>query len=289
MGDKAAGLSSSAAEVTVDDSSRFEFGRNWRSFLTVLNDDRIAEAEASLKQSIGLDRIQGGTFIDVGSGSGLFSLAAHRLGASRIHSFDYDADSVACTAALRDRYGQPGATWTIERGSALDADYLARLGQFDVVYSWGVLHHTGAMWQALENVIRLVKPGGLLVVAIYNDQGRISRGWKLVKRLSNSGAIGRSAVIAVFVPYFVVRGLVVDVVRLRHPMARYRAYRRSRGMSMWHDWMDWLGGYPFEVASPDAIFSFFRGRGFSLERLKTCGGGLGCNEFVFSRTLCYLR
>ena len=277
-------MTSPAAAVSVEHSSRFEFGRNWRSFLAVLNDDRISEAEASLKQSIGLERLEGSTFIDVGSGSGLFSLAANRLGARRVHSFDYDAESVACTATLRDRYGQPGADWTIERGSALDGDYLTRLGQFDVVYSWGVLHHTGAMWQALENVIRLVQPGGLLVVAIYNDQGRISRGWTLVKRLFNSGVIGRSVVVATFVPYFIVRGLVVDLVRLRHPRTRYREYRRSRGMSMRHDWMDWLGGYPFEVATPDAIFEFYRAHGFALEKLKTCGGGLGCNEFVFTRT-----
>jgi 2-polyprenyl-6-hydroxyphenyl methylase/3-demethylubiquinone-9 3-methyltransferase len=279
-----AALTFSAAAVSVEDSSRFEFGRNWRSFLAVLNTDRISEAEASLKYSIGPDRIHGASFVDVGSGSGLFSLAAHRLGASRIHSFDYDAESVACTAALRDRFGQAGAAWTIEQGSALDGDYLARLGQFDVVYSWGVLHHTGAMWQALENVIRLVKPGGLLVVAIYNDQGRISRGWKFVKQLFNSGVIGRSVVVATFVPYFMVRGLVADLVRLRNPMTRYREYRRTRGMSMRHDWMDWLGGYPFEVASPDAIFAFYHSRGFALEKLKTCGGGLGCNELVFTRT-----
>jgi 2-polyprenyl-3-methyl-5-hydroxy-6-metoxy-1,4-benzoquinol methylase len=284
MDDNVAGTASSATEVTVDESSRFEFGRNWRSFLSVLTDARIAEAEVSLEQSIGLERIQGASFIDVGSGSGLFSLAAHRLGARSVHSFDYDADSVACTATLRDRYGRPGAVWTIERGSALDSDYLARLGQFDVVYSWGVLHHTGAMWQALEMVVRLVKPGGLLMLAIYNDQGPISRRWKLVKRTFNAGPIGRAVVVSTFVPYFAVRGLLADLVRLRNPSTRYREYRRSRGMSMRHDWMDWLGGYPFEVATPEAIFDFYRARGFTLDKLKTCGGGLGCNEFVFTRT-----
>jgi 2-polyprenyl-6-hydroxyphenyl methylase/3-demethylubiquinone-9 3-methyltransferase len=54
-------------------------------------------------------------------------------------------------------------------------------------------------------------------------------------------------------------------------------------MSRVHDWFDWLGGYPFEVARPEEIFAFYQARGFSLERLKTCGGGLGCNEFVLRK------
>ena len=56
-----------------------------------------------------------------------------------------------------------------------------------------------------------------------------------------------------------------------------------RGMSRWHDVVDWIGGYPFEVASPEAVVDFCRARGFSLLRLKTCGRKMGCNEFVFER------
>jgi 2-polyprenyl-3-methyl-5-hydroxy-6-metoxy-1,4-benzoquinol methylase len=273
--------------VAEDDvsESRFGFGRNWRSYLEVLTDRRIADAELSLRQMIGVDQIKGATFVDAGSGSGLFSLAAHRLGARCVHSFDFDPESVGCTAALRERYAAPGANWIVERGSVLDESYLAGLGQFDVVYSWGVLHHTGAMWQALGHVVQLVKPGGLLFIAIYNDQGLYSRGWKTVKRTYNSGAIGRLAVMSTFVPYFVARGAVADLIRLRNPLTRYREYQRTRGMSMTHDWVDWLGGYPFEVATPDAIFAFYHSRGFALEQLATCGGGFGCNQFVFKKAL----
>lgn len=272
-----------AAKSTEASDSRFAFGRNWQDYLGVLTEARIDAAVDYLRDMLGADRLEGATFLDVGSGSGLSSLAASRLGASRIHSFDYDPDSVACTEALRSKYGAGRGHWTVERGSALDAAYLASLGQWDIVYSWGVLHHTGAMWQALDLVARLVRRGGHLYIAIYNDQGAVSQGWTAVKRVYNRGALGRGIVTGVFVPYFAIRGIVADLLRLRNPVARYRTYQRTRGMSMLHDWKDWLGGYPFEVATPEAIFDFCRTRGFTLEKLRTCGGRLGCNEFVFRR------
>jgi 2-polyprenyl-6-hydroxyphenyl methylase/3-demethylubiquinone-9 3-methyltransferase len=86
------------------------------------------------------------------------------------------------------------------------------------------------------------------------------------------------------VPWYVARGLLVDLIRRQNPRTRYLTYRKMRGMSAIHDWKDWLGGYPFEVAKPGAILDFFRQRGFELRKLTTCGGGLGCNEFVFSRS-----
>src|SRR5215213_9811475 len=110
--------------------------------------------------------LAGRTFLDVGCGSGLFSLAALRLGAARVHSFDYDDESVAATRELAFRTGSDAADWTIERGDATDAAYMSRLGEFDVVYSWGVLHHTGAMWTALGNTVERVAAAGLLYIAL---------------------------------------------------------------------------------------------------------------------------
>jgi 2-polyprenyl-6-hydroxyphenyl methylase/3-demethylubiquinone-9 3-methyltransferase len=104
-----------------------------------------------------------------------------------------------------------------------------------------------------------------------------------VKVLYNRNAVTRALVIAVYFPYFALSGLAVDVLKRQNPFTRYREYKKVRGMSKVHDWYDWLGGLPFEVARPEQIFDFYRERGFDLQRLRTCGGGLGCNEFVFSR------
>jgi len=269
-------------EQEVKRGERFQFGRNWRSFLGVLNDERIAEAEKSLAQMLETHAVKEKRFLDIGSGSGLFSLAARRLGA-RVYSFDYDPDSVACARELKRKYFPDDPDWTIEQGSVLDHDYMASLGQFDVVYAWGVLHHTGKMALALENAGKAVARDGKLYIAIYNDQGGKSRRWRTIKRLYCSGVVGKWVVSAVFIPYFSGAGLGVDIVKGQNPLTRYSEYKRSRGMSRVHDWFDWLGGYPFEVAKPEDIIHWFIDRGFVLKRLKTCGGSLGCNEFVFQR------
>jgi 2-polyprenyl-3-methyl-5-hydroxy-6-metoxy-1,4-benzoquinol methylase len=267
----------------VDTDKRFAFGENWRRFLSVLNEERIAVAEDSLREMLEVQSLAGKSFLDIGSGSGLFSLSAARLGAARIHSFDFDRSSVACTEELKRRYFPDMKDWTIERGSALDDAYISRLGQYDVVYSWGVLHHTGNMWLALENVVPAVKPGGKLFIAIYNDRGWISHGWRAVKRVYITGRLGAALVTAVFVPVFAGKGLAADLLRGRNPAKRYRDYQKQRGMSVVHDWLDWLGGYPFEVATPREIRTFYEQHGFRLAKLKSREHLNGNNEFVFAR------
>ena len=269
-----------AAEVA--QGQRFEFGQNWSRFLAVLDEQRIAEAEKSLQALLEVSDLQNKRFLDIGSGSGLFSLAARRLGAS-VYSFDYDPKSVACTQELRRRYFPDDADWRVEEGSALDEEYLRTLGQFEIVYSWGVLHHTGAMWQALENAASLVAPGGMLFIAIYNDQGYASRLWTAVKRAYNR--LPKPLKFVVLWPSFLrLWGptMLRDLVKGR-PLVSWRNYGKQRGMSAWWDVVDWVGGYPFEVAKPEEIFNFYRGKGFQLTQMITCGGKLGCNQFVFRR------
>ena len=264
--------------------ARFEFGKNWSRFLKVLDDERIEEARRGLQRMLGIESLEGKTFLDIGSGSGLSSLAARSLGARRVVSFDYDGRSVACTEELRRRYFPEDARWQVSSGDALDGDFLEGLGTFDIVYSWGVLHHTGDLWRALENVHPLVAEDGRLFLAIYNHQVYWSRINLWMKRAYVALPGPTKALIAG--PYILaklLRGLVKDLVLLRNPLKRFRDKKKARGMSTWHDWIDWVGGYPFQVARPEQIFDFYRDRGFTLTALKTCGGGHGCNEYVFHK------
>ena len=264
---------------------RFEFGENWMRFLESVGADQIALAQDALGDMLNMKTLLGKRFLDIGSGSGLSSLAARRLGAE-VHSFDYDPRSVACTEELKRRYMPGDPMWRIEAGSVLDHQYLGQLPKFDIVYSWGVLHHTGSLWSALANAAALVDVGGTLFVALYNDNGRRSVVWKVIKRGYCNASRPLRLVLAVLACMWLWGPTTLRDVRNGQPGKTWRSYGQlnGRGMSPWRDVVDWVGGYPFEVSKSDDVVRFCRNRGFELERCVPCIGGDGCNEFVFVRT-----
>lgn len=251
----------------------FSFGQNWSKFLSLVNDERISSACRSIVEFTGLENLKGRTFLDVGCGSGLFSLAACRMGADRIISIDIDPYSIECVRQLYLREGSP-ACWMMVRASAL-ALPLPEYG-FDFVYSWGVLHHTGAMWQAIHHVAGLVSVGGLFYLAIYQEE-RYSRRWLEVKRFYNrQNGFVKQIMILGYAGFFI-------IATLRHGknpwgIIRERA-RTARGMSWLRDIEDWLGGLPYEYTRPQALIEFLRDRRFECLR----SPDIDSMEYLFAR------
>ena len=261
----------------------FAFGQNWQRYVSsYLTPDRERRARESLVELLETD-LRGKSFIDVGCGSGIFSLGAHKLGAARIVSLDVDPDAVEACRALRRSAGDP-ASWEVRRESILDDSLGERLEPADVVYSWGVLHHTGDMRHAIANAVRLVKPGGLFCIAIYNRvTGTLmtSERWITVKRAYNRSPRPVQLLMEqVFHGQWVLRQLL----RGRNPRRVAREYH-GRGMAVKTDLVDWLGGYPYEFATPDEIVALCE-RELGLKARKVVAEpprSLGNNEFVFER------
>jgi 2-polyprenyl-3-methyl-5-hydroxy-6-metoxy-1,4-benzoquinol methylase len=265
----------------------FSFGRNWQNFLKSFDEERLRIAESSLTEFLKLPDLKGKSFLDIGCGSGLFSYAAFSLGAERIVSFDVDPESVACCKYLHRLAGNP-TNWEVHEGSILDKDFVSGLGTFDLVYSWGVLHHTGKMWDAISYSVGLVNPGGLYYIAIYNkilardgSPSWIHLFWLEVKRTYNSWPkLGKY----VLEPLAMAAYLAMVVAKLQNPFRHVKNYRSHRGMSWRTDATDWLGGYPYEFATVEEVFKFIKTRfpDFNLVNLKITSGR-GLNWFLFEK------
>lgn len=275
------------AEGEIRAGNRFGFGENWTRFLALIDEVRISDAEASLRDMLGVENLFGRRFLDIGCGSGLFSLAARRMGAE-VHSFDFDPQSVSCARELKRLYFREDDAWNVEEGSVLDRGYLERLGRFDVVYSWGVLHHTGSMWLAIENAIsRVANPSGTLFIAIYNDQGWKSRAWWFVKLIYNRSPRFLQGPFALTISAMTHVIVTLKQAMRRQPVTLFANLVRAplRGMSAKHDMLDWIGGFPYEFATFEALEAYFLARGFDVQNSRR-GASLGCHELVLQRAKC---
>jgi predicted RNA methylase len=268
-------------ENLLEFESHFSFGENWAQYAQKIDERRIEEAERSLIRLLGgREWIEGKTFLDIGCGSGLFSLAAVRLGCKRLLAVDLDPNSVETTRRTLERYAPAGANWDCKRISVFDLDP-AHVGTFEVVYSWGVLHHTGA----IEKASTVVATKGTLALALYGKTPFCGL-WRIEKRIYSRSPKWVQRVIEHVYHVAVAARLALKGESLKK---RRETYFQQRGMDMYHDTRDWLGGYPYESISPHEAMTFLHKLGFAPIRsfVSPCIGllGAGCDEYSFTKSL----
>jgi 2-polyprenyl-6-hydroxyphenyl methylase/3-demethylubiquinone-9 3-methyltransferase len=254
----------------------FNFGENWKNFLKNFDISRLNEAKKDIQNFLGTQNLSNKSFLDVGSGSGLSSLAARSLGA-KVLSFDYNLDSVKCTQSLKLKFFNNDQNWKILKGNVLDINFIKSLGKFDIVYAWGVLHHTGNQWKSLRNLMCTCKSGTLLHLALYNDQGLESKRWLDIKKRYQK-IPNFLKTLYVFYIYFPSEFKnFMYFFKIGQPSLYFKKiinYKKSRGMSYFYDMIDWVGGYPFEVSTPQKVIIFLKKNNFLIKKIiKNTGYG----------------
>ena len=261
---------------------RYEFGRNWQFFNnSFFSQERVIIVKESILRFLNLKNLYGKTFLDIGSGSGLQSLAAYNAGAERIFSFDYDPNSVEATKSLWRKSGRP-KNWTICQGSILDSEFMNSIGEFDIVYSWGVLHHTGDLWNALKNSQLPLKSSGVLYVSLYAKeayQDPPPEYWLRIKeKYNNAGFLGKKQIEAKYIYNNLMQSKIRNIYQL---IKMLMTYKKNRGMALWTDIKDWLGGWPMEFTSAKEVYSYSLNKlELTLINLKM---GNGCTEYLFKK------
>ena len=263
--------------------AHFAFGKNWASYAALIDEPQIEEATKGLLKLIPSESFKEASFLDIGCGSGLHALAAARLGVSRIMAVDIDPNSVATSQAVLAR-NHVKTPYQAETLSVFDLDQ-KRQGTFDIVYSWGVLHHTGQMWEAIGKAASMVAPNGLFVFALYRKT-HLDLFWKIEKYIYAFAPRAIQNVISkIYIAAFCLGKLVTDG-NFRKYIANYKS---ARGMDFYHDVHDWLGGYPYEATLASEVGAKLSALGFKAERVfvrpRSIGiFGSGCDEYVYRLT-----
>ena len=265
------------------DELRFGFGRNWEDFIRRnFSEERVEISRKHLLGFLGLENLKGHSFLDIGCGSGIHSLAAHRSGADSIFGFDYDQNSVNASRVCHQHAGRP-SNWTITQGSVLDEAFMeTQIPKASLVYSWGVLHHTGVVWRAIRNAASRVAPGGLFYIALYSEDADVQPSpefWLDVKkRYNRAGWFGRQKMLAWYIWRFMIGG---DYKNIRPTLRRFKEHKHNRGMSLLVDIRDWLGGWPMEYVKDAEVARFCGELGLTPIRTQT---GEACHEYLFRRS-----
>lgn len=258
-----------------EDGPRFAFGRNWRSFSdTALKPESVAAARSQFAALLEGLPLEGKRFLDIGFGQGLPLIFAQERGALAL-GIDRDADNARAlesTARALGLTAPPPHRIVSILDPALPREYPQG---FDVVHSWGVLHHTGDMRASLAAACSLVADGGHFLCAIYNRHWS-SPAWTAIKwsyvRLPDWAR--RVLVGALYPVIYAAKWLVTG----RNPR------EMRRGMDFFHNVVDWVGGYPYEYASVEELKAMVEPLGFTCRRVARPEVPIACNEFVFEKT-----
>lgn len=252
----------------------FSFGENWKKFLNTVGEQEITKAREDIKLWIGEENILHKKIIDIGCGSGIHSLAIYLMGAKELISFDYDMHSVEATCELWKKANSP-ANWKVLQGSVLNKEFLNELGKFDIAYSWGVLHHTGEMWTAIENATHMVAKNGLFLIAIYIKGPQYQKHLKTKRKYNKASGFWKKVMV-----YRYILSVMLHRLRTGKNPLKWNE-KKERGMNVYNDIVDWLGGLPYEVASKEEIIEFCKEKNMQIKKVIEAEAEGGCSIYLF--------
>ncbi|MDD2902157.1 MAG: class I SAM-dependent methyltransferase [Syntrophales bacterium] len=265
-------------------AAQFDFGKNWQLFSEhALTPEKVRQARRDFARLLqGID-LKGKSFLDIGFGQGLSLLIATAMDARTVGCDINPTCGEVLEANKRLFFPEVAAAPVpVIIGSILADAVLADLrraspegtGLYDLVHSWGVLHHTGNMELALKNAASLVKPGGYLILALYNRHWT-SPLWLGIKYLYHkSPPLLRQGMIHLFYPLIYLAKLVITGENPR---------KQTRGMDFYYNVVDWVGGYPYEYAPREEIIARLQPLGLEIQRFIPAQVPTGCNEFIFRK------